>query len=148
MVEERLADLDLGPAIALLESILVRRRSRNAPLPRSEMALARRILAGQGVLRLELEANDRGISLRQLQRRFLRATGLSAKTLAVISRFEAARRVLGSNPSLDVVDLGYRLGYSDYSHFSRDFTRFLGVTPRAFQRWVVAVPLGDAIIMI
>lgn len=64
---------------------------------------------------------------RSVQRRFLRATGLSYGSVRQIERAErAAALLIGGTSILDTVDV---TGYSDQAHLTRSLKRFLGKTP-------------------
>lgn len=80
-------------------------------------------------------ARDLGVSLRQLERRCLKATGLTPKRLHKIARFNRVRLRLLWRPDLDLRDLMVEAGYYDYSHFSKDFHECLGLAPARFQAW-------------
>lgn len=67
------------------------------------------------------------ISLRTVQRRFLRATGISHKTMYQIERARYAAILLQQGtPILDVV---FELGYFDHSHLTHAMTHYIGQTP-------------------
>lgn len=80
----------------------------------------------------QVEAAIRGhlpkeLSLRSLQRHFLRATGLTPTTIYQIERARQAAALLEQGVSiLDTVEL---CGYSDQPHLTRALRRFLGQTP-------------------
>jgi Helix-turn-helix domain len=78
-----------------------------------------------------VEAAFRGgtpdLCLRSVQRRFLRATGLTHGALRQIERAERAVELLDNGASiLDTVDLA---GYADQAHLTRSLRRFFGQTP-------------------
>jgi AraC-like DNA-binding protein len=130
---ERLGESDAGEAVRVLETFLLARARQLGPALRSMAALASDIVRTGGRLRLQREADVRDLSLRQVERWFRRVTGLSPKRLAVVSRFDAARRHLLAHPDDTVSDVACRFGYFDYAHLSKDFARFLGTTPYALQ---------------
>ena len=67
------------------------------------------------------------ITERSVQRRFLRATGLTYGTVRQIERAERTVALLTSGTSiLDAVEIA---GYSDQAHLTRSLQRFLGKTP-------------------
>jgi AraC-like DNA-binding protein len=71
------------------------------------------------------QQND--LSLRSLQRRFLRATGLKHITVRQIERARQALALLQEGtPILDTV---YMLGYTDQPHMTRSLKHFIGQTP-------------------
>ncbi|HMN29690.1 MAG TPA: helix-turn-helix domain-containing protein [Caldilineaceae bacterium] len=67
------------------------------------------------------------LSLRSLQRRFVRATGLTHGTVVQIERAQQAMTLLQQGVSiLDTVELA---GYADQPHLTRSLKRFIGRTP-------------------
>lgn len=90
-------------------------------------------LAHQGLLVTEpaietaLLGQPAGLSLRSLQRRFVRATGLTHGTIVQIERARQAATLLAQGTSiLDTVALA---GYADQPHLTRSVRRFIGLTP-------------------
>lgn len=64
---------------------------------------------------------------RSVQRRFLRATGLTCSTIRQIERAErTVASLTAGTPILDAVDMA---GYSDQAHMTRSLQRFFGKTP-------------------
>lgn len=67
------------------------------------------------------------ISARSVQRRFVRTTGLTQRTIRQIERARQAMVLLQEGvPILDVV---HQAGYSDQPHLTRSLRRWLGQTP-------------------
>jgi AraC-like DNA-binding protein len=79
-----------------------------------------------------LQGRQADVSLRSVQRRIRRTTGL---TLALMRQIERARHALtlleGGAPILDVVE---RAGYADQPHLTRSLRRFIGHTPARILR--------------
>ncbi|MGI5128895.1 helix-turn-helix domain-containing protein [Pseudonocardia sp. CA-107938] len=74
----------------------------------------------------------RGMPERTAQGRFLRAVGISRRTLAVIERARTAARRLRAGASIaDVVDAG---GFHDQPHLTRTLRRMIGHTPAQLDR--------------
>ena len=72
------------------------------------------------------------LSLRTVQRRVLRATGLTLTSIRQIDRARQAAALLGQGvPIAETVDL---TGYADQSHLTRSLARFIGQTPRQIVR--------------
>jgi hypothetical protein len=68
------------------------------------------------------------VTLRSVQRRFIRATGITKEGLMQIERARYAAYLLREGaPILDVVD---QAGYFDQSHLNRALRRLIGPTPR------------------
>jgi methylphosphotriester-DNA--protein-cysteine methyltransferase len=88
------------------------------------------------LVRAELVAQDRSIgpglendvvSLRSMQRRVRRATGMTHAVIRQIARAHEAVDALGQGmrPS----DVAAALGYADQPHLTRSLRRFIGQTP-------------------
>jgi hypothetical protein len=74
-----------------------------------------------------LQGQRTDLSPRSVQRRFLRATGLTQSAICQIDRAHYAMTLLQNNTSiLDTVELA---GYADQSHLTRSLKRLLGRTP-------------------
>ena len=74
-----------------------------------------------------LQAQPAVLSVRSVQRRFLKATGLTRGTLSQIDRARYATSLLQQGvPILDTVDLA---GYADQPHLTRSLKYFIGQTP-------------------
>ena len=85
-------------------------------------ALVRDPLVEQTLLREPVAITERSV-----QRRFLRATGLTYGTVRQIERAERTVALLtAGTPILDAVEIA---GYSDQAHMTRSLQRFLGKTP-------------------
>ena len=79
-----------------------------------------------------LQARTPAMSLRTVRRRFLRATGLTPKTVQQIERAQMAASLLEQGrPILDAV---YEAGYADQPHLTRSLRRFYGQTPAQIAR--------------
>lgn len=74
--------------------------------------------------------NEQCLSLRQFERKVKSMTGFTLKELATIIRFDKARiKMLFSKDYMQVMS---DLGYYDYSHFSKEFKKYYGITPKQF----------------
>ena len=74
-----------------------------------------------------------GIPARTLQRLFERYVGVSPKW--VLRRYrvhEAAARLADGGSTITWAEVAAELGYFDQSHFIRDFTAAVGMTPAAY----------------
>lgn len=74
-----------------------------------------------------LTGEMRGGSLRTVQRRTLRATGMTMSRIAQIARAHEAVMLLGEGT--DPSTVAARLGYADQPHLTRSLRRFVGQTP-------------------
>jgi AraC-like DNA-binding protein len=86
--------------------------------------------------RLEVAAAIAGVGARSLQRR-LTQIGLTYSQLIGQVRLEAAMELL-RDPGRKIIDIAYKVGYGDPSHFTRAFRRGVGASPRTFRQCMIA----------
>ena len=87
-----------------------------------------------GVGDMEMLASSLRISERQLQRRFKKQVGVPLKRYERISRFELALNRLATVDYSELTSTAFELGYTDQSHFIREFQEFAGMSPYNFVR--------------
>jgi hypothetical protein len=85
------------------------------------------IVVPEPVVEAVLENRPLDMSQRTVQRRFLRATGLTHGTFAQIERARQAVDLL--DRGLSIADAVYQAGYADQPHLTRSLKRFFGRTP-------------------
>jgi hypothetical protein len=85
------------------------------------------ILVFDPVVTAVLENRPLDMSLRTVQRRFLRATGLTRGTFEQIKRAQQAAALLQKGTS--IADAIFQAGYTDQPHLTRSLKRFVGHTP-------------------
>lgn len=97
------------------------------------------VLARDPLIAAALSHHPLAVSASTLQRRFLRATGMTFGALSQIERARKAARLLHADMQiLDVVD---HLGYSDQPHLTRSLKRFIGRTPAQMRATCGGLPL-------
>jgi AraC-like DNA-binding protein len=74
-----------------------------------------------------------GYSHRRFIALFSRAVGLTPKTYCRVLRFQHILRRAGTGGLPTLIDLAMASGYSDQSHFNREFREFTGVTPTEYR---------------
>ena len=93
------------------------------------------IACDRSITRVEMLADRFGVGLRQLQRVFRDYVGVSPKWVIRRHRLiEAAERLRNRDESIDFAGLAVDLGYSDQSHFIRDFKTMVGMTPADYHK--------------
>ncbi|MGI5125844.1 helix-turn-helix domain-containing protein [Pseudonocardia sp. CA-107938] len=128
--------LDAEPAldglVALAEAFLAARWP--APDPQVELVqrIVRSLLVDREVTRVEEVAERFGIPMRSLQRLFARYVGVSPKWVLRRYRLHEAAARLAEDHDRPWAEVAAELGYFDQSHFIRDFTRAIGLTPVAY----------------
>jgi AraC-like DNA-binding protein len=84
----------------------------------------------RGLISVEALAHAGNMTRRHLERRFLEDVGTTPKRLARITRFQHALRILNRLDSRNPgVETAARCGYSDQSHFIREFRQLAGCSP-------------------
>ena len=76
---------------------------------------------------LQERSNAPSVSMRSIQRRLLRATGLTYSSIQQIERAHQALTLLQQGVS--ILDTVEQIGYADQPHLTRSLRRFIGQTP-------------------
>jgi AraC family transcriptional regulator len=77
-------------------------------------------------------ATTAGLSKFYFERSFKKAIGFSPHSYAMLMRVEKAKELLVSTDQ-PIAEIAVELGFSDQSHFTNLFKRFLRVTPHAYR---------------
>lgn len=94
--------------------------------------LVERVAVDRSLLRVEDVSAVVDLDERTLQRSFRKYVGVSPKWVLRRYRLHEAAEQLKARRAPALADLAASLGYADQAHFTRDFTRVVGQTPRAF----------------
>ncbi|WP_436763841.1 AraC family transcriptional regulator [Streptosporangium sp. V21-05] len=119
-------------ALRVLEEFLLARLPARDPVAERAADLVASVLADPAVVRVDDLAALHGLSVRHLQRLFSDYVGVSPKW--VIRRYRIHEAAERAGPATDWSRLAVDLGYSDQSHFTRDFTAVIGMSPTAYAR--------------
>jgi hypothetical protein len=90
------------------------------------------VLVRDPVVETVLRGQPQELSPRSIRYRFLRATGLTYKTIQQIERARQAKALLEQGVS--ILDTVHEAGYFDQSHLTNSLKRFLGQTPAQIAR--------------
>ncbi len=90
------------------------------------------LLVRDPVVDAVLQCHPQELSLRSVQYRFLRATGLTHSALQQIERAREAAALL--EQGLSILDVVCEAGYFDQPHLTRSLKRFIGQTPAQIAR--------------
>jgi hypothetical protein len=85
------------------------------------------ILVHEPIMNAAHQGRSQSLSLRTVQYRFRRSTGLSHRTIRQIERARFATALLKQGVS--IFDTVYEAGYSDQPHLTRSLKHFIGHTP-------------------
>jgi AraC-like DNA-binding protein len=91
------------------------------------------IASRAGRIDLVALASDAGLSLRQLERRFLADVGVTPKAFARMVRLQSALRRIAGGQAL--ADVALACGYYDQPHMARDFSRLAETSPAAWRQY-------------
>lgn len=92
------------------------------------------IFQQRGNLRVGALETLTGFTCRTIQRQFRQDTGLTPKAFCRIIRCQSALNRLHDPQSVSFLDLAFDLGFSDQSHFLREFKTLVSTTPLEYQR--------------
>lgn len=131
-LRDRLAEAGCpSTRLLILESFLAAR----LPLVRGmDPSVAQWLHATQPSKSIAVAVRASGLSHRQFIANFRRAFGLSPKAYQCVRRFQRVLRALHAAPAASLADLALQAGYSDQSHFNREFLAMTGVTPGEYRR--------------
>ena len=128
--------------LQLLESLLARRLPRVRGVhPAVAMALQR--FAEQADVHDVV--HESGYSHRRFIALFSEAVGLTPKLYCRVQRFQRALARVARDRASTWVDLAMAAGYSDQSHFNREFLEFAGVTPGEYRKILPPKPFHVAV---
>jgi len=127
---ERLRNKTHLDRVAVLDSFLLRKMAKMS-LDYSVQSIIHKM---EGVGDMEMLASSFRISERQLERRFKKQVGVPLKRYERISRFELALNRLATVEYSELTSLAFELGYTDQSHFIKEFQEFAGMSPYNFVR--------------
>jgi AraC-like DNA-binding protein len=130
---------DYDAAVSSVEDHLIEKLLTATMDLKKIQAAAQMLHLKKGQFRVAELAEHCNLSSRQLQRQFQDMVGVSPKALARAIRFEEIRRRLMFDPDQSLTDLAYEFGYTDQSHFIRDFKELADRTPGEFAREMRAV---------
>ncbi|GAA4724082.1 helix-turn-helix domain-containing protein [Phytohabitans rumicis] len=130
------ADLAACPDLDALVDVAERHLLAHWPAPDPEVArvgeVVRALLHDRSVTRVSDVSGRFGMSPRSLQRLFERYVGVSPKWVLQRYRLHEAAARLAEGTAGTWGEVAAELGYFDQSHFIRDFTRAVGMTPVAY----------------
>jgi AraC-like DNA-binding protein len=132
-LEQRLAEAPSDAArVAQADAFLLRRLARSTRDPQLSLRAAQLLSASYGQLTIERLATSHGLSYRRLERAFARDVGLSPKHFARVVRVQRALELSTVQRGTTLAQLAADSGYADQAHFSREFSRLIGVSPGLF----------------
>lgn len=95
------------------------------------------IFLKKGIVGLDDLIEQIGIGKRAFQIYFKNQVGVPPKVFCRIVRFNLLLIALEKDPFVDILELAINFGYNDSPHLYKDFTTYLGMSPRKYQQLLV-----------
>jgi AraC-like DNA-binding protein len=132
-IESRLRDArTTAELVSLIESLLLARLNQFRAPDEAVLAAVALIFRSGGLMSIGTLADEMGMSLRQLDRRFNSRVGLTPKALCRIIRLQRLLKMLEHKGSPEWARLALECGYYDQSHLIKEFRAFAGKEPTSY----------------
>jgi transcriptional regulator GlxA family with amidase domain len=118
------------PSRTLQPESVVTRQARDSLVRRAMLLIEQQILQHNSLAEV---SQTLGISMRQMERRFISDVGITPRAYRLNLRLARARWML-EHTDLSVTDVGFECGFGDCSHFSRAFTGHFQLRPSSLRR--------------
>ena len=129
----RTADDD-AHMVHAVDNLLIANPVQLSPAAREAADAVETIARDPGITRVAQLCADTGLTTRSVQRVFAEHVGCPPKWAIRIYRLNDAAQRLVTEGQPDYAGLAVRLGYSDQSHFIRDFRTVTGQSPAEYVR--------------
>ncbi|MEU5262388.1 helix-turn-helix domain-containing protein [Amycolatopsis sp. NPDC021455] len=126
--------------VSSIDNLLLANPVTLSPAARQAAEAVESIARDPGITRVAQLCADTGLTTRSVQRLFAEHVGCAPKWAIRIYRLNDAAQQLAAEGRVDYAGLAVRLGYSDQSHFIRDFRTVTGQSPAEYARTARAVP--------
>lgn len=100
-------------------------------------AVIQTVLQHKGDIRVQQLEQLSGYTSRTIHRQFTQDTGMTPKAFCRIIRCQAALHSINSEQDLSFSELAMELGFTDQSHFLRDFKKLVSTTPHDYQQRII-----------
>ncbi|WP_309235723.1 helix-turn-helix domain-containing protein [Amycolatopsis sp. SID8362] len=134
---------DDAQMVRAVDNLLIANPVRLSPAARQAAEAVESIARDPGITRVAQLCADTGLTTRSVQRLFAEHVGCPPKWAIRIYRLNDAAQRLVTEGQPDYAGLAVRLGYSDQSHFIRDFRTVTGQSPAEYARTAQAVRTGQ-----
>jgi AraC-like DNA-binding protein len=125
---------DEAELVRLADTFLAARVPSGEQRSEATTAIAERAAGDPTLRRVDRLAEESGLTVRQLQRRFADHVGVSPKALIRRYRLYEAAELVRAGADMDWAGLAAELGYSDQAHLTRDFSGAIGLSPERYAR--------------
>ncbi len=132
--EQVVNERDFAKQVQIVSTFLhAQTAARLSPLTRQLVA---KICQQQGNIQIQQLERYSGYTSRTIQRQFLAETGQTPKAFCRAIRCQSAVYNINHSPALTFSNLAFELGFSDQSHFLREFKKLVSATPLEYQHRV------------
>ncbi len=123
---------DTKKRIEIIEGFLLGKLNNKATIDSIVRSTIDTILATKGSVPINALLKEALSKRRQLERNFLKQIGVSPKQLCKVIRLQAALKMLLNQEAESLTKIAYESEYCDQAHFTKDFKKFTGTTPKEF----------------
>lgn len=127
---------NVGEAREVLEDWLLRRLRVTDQEPGRGVQAARVLYTTPGEAKVTRLAQALNVSVRQLEREFVREVGVTPKTLARLIRFGEVQDRLGRQPGGTLTALAHDLNFTDQAHLNREFRALAHMAPGQYLKFL------------
>lgn len=137
-LKARVLDADTtDECIDMIEEFLLRQITQNQASPYLlPLTKSFELLTSNPEARIEHLANAACLGERQFRRIFTDHVGVSPKQLQRTQRFHLATNDIIRTNGGNIEDIVIKYGYTDYSHFNKDFHDIAGLSPTEYQTFM------------
>ncbi|MFJ7211732.1 DUF6597 domain-containing transcriptional factor [Amycolatopsis sp. NPDC098790] len=125
---------DDAQMVRAIDNLLIANLVELSPAARRAAEAVESIARDPGITRVAQLCADTGLTTRSVQRLFAEHVGCTPKWAIRIYRLNDAAQRIATEGEPDYAGLAVRLGYSDQSHFIRDFRAVTGQPPAEYAR--------------
>lgn len=97
------------------------------------------LIVSNGNISVKELAEKTGYTERYINKAFNQSMGISPKTFGMIIKFQKAiQKINQAEEDCKLTDIGVDAGYYDQAHFIRVFKKYAAVTPKEYQKMILA----------
>ena len=132
-------------AVKVYETVVKSLQLTTAETDEKIAEAVRIIEENRGEVKISEIAEAVGLSLRQLERRFKKNSGLSPKQFARARRIRATAISLMEEPKMNWASRAAEMGFADQAHLTHEFSMLTGRSPNSFAEKVKRIEHGELI---
>lgn len=129
-------------AVAIYENYAKKHGVRREEIDLRLAKATRIFIESEGLAKIAETAREIGLSERQFERNYKKASGMSPKQFARICRFRATTVYMIKNSEQNWAERAAEKGFTDQSHLNREFSNLTGNSPVKFSENVKRIKHG------